>query len=331
MTAETHISRKGQTPRIGLALGAGAARGWAHIGVLRALREIGIEPEIVVGTSIGAVVGGCYVANKLDELEDFARGLSLSRLLSCLDMSFTGSGLISGQKIKRELKKHIKSQNIEQLDRRFAAVATELGSGAEVWLSEGRLVDAMHASFAIPGVFKPAAFEGRWFMDGACVNPVPVSLCKALGADHVIAVSLTPPSGHSRQPPAHSDNRGAYPGAVSDLPPVADLDGPLPGETRSERAPEQAHERKQEQAGKGIPGVFNVMQEAINATLVSLTQTRLAHDAPDAIIAPDVADIGMFDFHRADEAINAGYEMTRQQIPFMDREDLRQGALRLAA
>lgn len=268
------------SPRIALALGGGAARGWAHIGVLRALDELGIRPDIIVGTSIGAVVGGCYVADHLDALEAFARGMSLSRILGCLDLSFSGAGLMSGRKIRLELNKYLKDVKIEEIKRRFTAVATELGTGQEVWLSEGGLVEAMHASFAIPGVFQPVEIGGRWFMDGACVNPVPVSACRALGADIVIAVTV-------------NGSRANSAGEIAEVGLSSADDGV--------RAP-------------AMPGMFNVMMEAFNATLETITQTRLAHEQPDVILSPSVGEIGMFDFHRAEEAILAGYNTAKDKL-----------------
>ncbi|NOU04695.1 MAG: NTE family protein rssA, partial [Hyphomicrobiaceae bacterium] len=177
-------------PLIGLALGGGAARGWAHIGVLKTLAKAGIVPDIVVGTSMGAVVGGCYVADELDELEDFARSLTRRKVLGYLDFNFTGSGLITGQKLCDRLNVKLCDLEIEKLKRRYVAVATEIGSGQEIWLSRGRLVDAMRASYALPGIFRPVQHHGRWLFDGALVNPIPVSVARALGARYVIAVNL---------------------------------------------------------------------------------------------------------------------------------------------
>ncbi len=176
--------------KIGLALGGGAARGWAHIGVLKALIDAGIKPDIVAGTSIGAVVGGCYVAGHLDAIEDFARDLTRRRVFGYLDFNFAGTGLISGQRLCERLDRHLGSKNIEDLERKFVAVATEIGSGHEIWLSRGRLVDAVRASYALPGIFKPVKIDNRWLFDGALVNPIPVSVCRALGARYVIAVNL---------------------------------------------------------------------------------------------------------------------------------------------
>ncbi len=177
-------------PLIGIALGGGAARGWAHIGVLKTLIEAGLEPDIVAGTSIGAVAGACYVTGRLNALEDFAGGLTRRRVFGFLDFNFAGSGLISGQRLNSRLESHLQEFTIEQLDRKFVAVATELGTGHEVWLNKGSLVNALRASFSLPGIFRPVKINGRWLMDGALVNPIPVSVCRALGARIVIAVNL---------------------------------------------------------------------------------------------------------------------------------------------
>ncbi len=176
--------------KIGLALGGGAARGWAHIGVLKALAEAGIKPDIIAGTSIGAVVGACHSAGHLDALEDFARELTRRRIFGYLDFNFAGTALINGQKLCDRLERQLGDLNIEDLDPHFTAVATELGSGHEIWLSRGRLADAVRASYALPGIFRPVKINGRWLFDGALVNPIPVSVCRAHGARYVIAVNL---------------------------------------------------------------------------------------------------------------------------------------------
>lgn len=175
---------------VGLALGSGVARGWAHIGVLRGLQEIGLRPDIVCGTSIGAVVGGSYLAEKLDSVEEWALSLSRVRLARYLDIQFGGGGLIAGRRLTGLLESNLQDLTIEELDRPLACVATELATGQEVWLQKGRLVDAIRASYALPGVFKPIEIDGRLLVDGALVNPVPVSTCRALGARLVIAVNL---------------------------------------------------------------------------------------------------------------------------------------------
>ncbi len=171
------------TPGIGLALGGGAARGWAHIGVLKALSEAGIQLDFIAGTSIGAVVGGCYLCGKLDQLEEWVVSLSRRRVFGMVDLSFGGSGLISGKKLLALFEDHFGGIMIEDLDRPFAAVATELGTGHEIWLKKGLLTQAMRCSTSLPGVFEPVAYGGRWLVDGALVNPIPVSVCRAMAQE----------------------------------------------------------------------------------------------------------------------------------------------------
>ena len=179
-----------QRPNIGLALGGGAARGFAHIGVMRTLLAHGIVPDVIVGTSIGAVVGGCYACHQLESLEAWARGLTVRGVLGYLDISLSGVGLIGGGRLAARLLHAIGETAIEELPVRFAAIATELMTGHEIWLSRGRLVDALRASYSLPGLFPPVRIGGRWLVDGALVNPVPVSAARALGARVVIAVHL---------------------------------------------------------------------------------------------------------------------------------------------
>lgn len=178
-------------PKIGIALGSGVARGWAHIGVLRELEEAGIEADIVSGTSIGALVGACHVAGKLDALEDFARGLNKRRILGLLDFRFRSTGIIGDAKLAELMQEHLSGLAIEDLPKTFVAVATELTTGHELWLHHGDLIQSIRASYAVPGIFTPMAVDGRWLIDGALVNPVPVSVARALGSRVVIAVNLT--------------------------------------------------------------------------------------------------------------------------------------------
>ena len=162
-------------------LGGGAARGFAHIGIIRTLIAKGFTPDIITGTSIGAVVGGCYAAGKLDDIEAWSRSLTRRGLLSYLDVSFGGSGLISGAKLTEKITGGIGDLSIEQLPIRYAAIATEIGTGHEIWITRGRLAEAMRASYALPGIFPPVRLGERWLVDGALVNPVPVSVARALG------------------------------------------------------------------------------------------------------------------------------------------------------
>ncbi|MBS0269372.1 MAG: patatin-like phospholipase RssA [Proteobacteria bacterium] len=297
--------------RIGLALGGGAARGWAHIGVLRALQRAGIKPDIIAGTSIGAVVGGCYAADHLDNLERWARELTPKRIFGYLDLNFAGTGLISGQRLCERLEQHLGDRNIEELGTRFTAVATEIGTGHEHWLSRGRLVDAVRASYALPGVFKPVKMHGRWLFDGALVNPIPVSVCRALGARYVIAVNL------------NFDILGR--GSVISTPEALFAEGEEAlhtheDEPHGKRGVRALLQRQILGKGDGAPGISTVMVDALNIVQDRIARSRLAGDPPDAMISPRLQDVGLFDFHRADEAIERGIQAVERQLDDMVRE-----------
>jgi len=282
-------------PTIGLALGGGGARGFAHIGVLRTLLAHGIEPDIIVGTSIGAVVGGCHAAGRLDVLEEWVRGLTKRGILGYLDISLTGGGLIGGSKLAARLEEKLGNTSIEALPIRFATITTEVGTGHEIWLTRGRLVDAMRASYALPGIFPPVLLDGRWLVDGALVNPVPVSATRVFGARLVIAVNLsTDILGRSMI----MAGEGAEP-----EPPLDPV--PERGGFRSIFGSERALKR-QFAGGSRRPGIPSVMIDAFNIMQDRIARARLAGDPPDVMINPRVGHIGWFDFHRAQEAIEVG-------------------------
>jgi NTE family protein len=296
--------------KIGLALGGGAARGWAHIGVLRALLAAGIKPDLVVGTSIGAVVGGCHLAGRLDDLEEFARSLTKRRVFGYLDFNLAGTGLISGQKLCERLELHLSDRRIEDLDRRFTAVATEIGSGHEVWLSRGRLVDAIRASYALPGIFKPVKIEGRWLFDGALVNPIPVSVCRALGARYVIAVNLNYDIS-SRSAAANAIVQQVEEEPAPEAPPVNE---------RSSVGARWLLTRQLFGRGDDVPGISTVMVDALNIVQDRIARSRLAGDPPDALISPRLQGIGLFDFHRAEDCIARGEAAAKREAEDIARE-----------
>jgi len=291
-------------PVIGLALGGGAARGFAHIGILRALLAHGIVPNVVVGTSIGAVVGGAYAAGQLDTLERWARGLQPRNILGYLDIRLNGSGLIGGDKLASQLEAAIGPTLIEDLPLKFATVATEVRTGHEIWLTHGRMVDAMRASYALPGIFSPVLVGDRWLVDGALVNPVPVSAARALGAEIVIAANLCSDI-FSTTIYAHGPTAGA---------PEAEA-GPSPTKRRFGRLFSAERAMKREFFGSGgRPGISSVMVDAFNIMQDRITRARLAGDPPDLLITPRVGQIGWFDFHRAEDLIAHGARAAERAI-----------------
>lgn len=290
--------------KIGLALGGGAARGWAHIGVLRALHRAGIQPDIIAGTSIGAVVGACELAGQLDELESFARELTRRRVLGYLDFNLSGTGLITGHRLGERLRKQLGDTKIEDLQRRFTAVATEIGTGHEVWLSRGSLVDAVRASYALPGVFRPVKVDGRWLFDGALVNPIPVSVCRALGARYVIAVNLN----------IDISNRGTI-SNISTMPGSdEEMEEAPPVTAKNGMGVRQLLQRQLLGRGEDVPGISTVMVDAFNIVQDRIARSRLAGDPPDSMISPRLHGIGLFDFHRADDLIARGEAAAQREI-----------------
>jgi NTE family protein len=292
-------------PTIGLALGGGAARGFAHIGVMRALTAHGIVPDVIVGTSIGAVVGGCYAARQLDTLESWARSLTVRGVIGNLDINLTGSGLIRGNHLARRLEEALPDIRIDDLPLRFAAIATEFNTGHEIWLTRGRLSDALRASYALPGIFPPVMIGQRWLVDGALVNPVPVSAARALGARLVIAVNLNSDLfGRGTIIASHGSDETDDAAASN-----AQSNGGLLSMFGGERML-----RRQFFGRRGQPSIPTVMIEAFNVMQDRITRARLAGDPADVMVSPRLGQVGWFDFHRAEEAIAIGAEATEKAI-----------------
>ncbi|CVI54988.1 patatin [Agrobacterium sp. TS43] len=285
---EPPVTQIVDTRRIALALGGGAARGWAHIGVLRALDEAGVKIGMIAGTSIGALVGGCYLAGKLDELEEFARSLTMRRIAGLLDLTIGGGGLFGGMRLTKRMQEHLEGLRVENLDHPFIAVATELRTGHEVWIHQGDLVTALRSSYALPGIFEPVQCNGRTLIDGALVNPVPVSVCRAYEQALVVAVNLNYDLFGRSAVVKHaaSPSHGGVAPAVESPP---------------------------------RPGLPGVMVQAFNIIQDRISRSRLAGDPPDLMLHPRINDIGLSEFHRASEAIDRGYEETRSRIPELER------------
>ena len=283
---------------IALALGGGVARGWAHIGVLRAIDDAGIEIKMIAGTSIGALVGGCYLAGKLDELQDFALSLTPRRMIGFLDITLGGSGLISGGKLATRMAEHLGNTRIEDLPKPLVCIATEINTGHEIWLTKGSLIRAIRASYALPGIFEPVKIGNRILVDGALVNPVPVPVCRAFESDAVVAVNLA------------SDVFGR--GTVirdADI----DDDEPIDEEPEVRTNMRGFGDSALLRIGKAL-GVTGIMVESFNIIQDRIARSRLAGDPPDMSINPKVGDIGLAEFHRADEAIELGYKAAQMEI-----------------
>ncbi|MER1966719.1 patatin-like phospholipase RssA [Castellaniella sp. GW247-6E4] len=286
-------------PRIGLALGSGSARGWSHIGVIRVLEKAGISPDIVCGTSIGALVGAAYADGQIEPLETWVRGLTWQGVVGLLDFSVSG-GLIHGERLFSFLRTHLNDTLIPSLPKAYGAVATELASGREIWLREGSVFDAVRASAALPGLFKPAQHEGRLLVDGALVNPVPVSLCRAMGADIVVAVDLNADLIGRHFEPDEAPPP-AEPGALASM--LSRLPLGLGGAKGA--APEAVD----------MPSIFDVLSISLNIMQVRITRSRLAGEPADVMIRPRLANFALMDYHRAAAAIDEGERAARRVLP----------------
>ena len=295
----------GAPPSIGLALSGGAARGFAHIGVIRTLVAHGIKPDVITGTSIGAVIAGVFAAGCLDDFEAWARELTRRRIFGYLDFSLAGSGLIGGDRLFNRLDAALGDLTFQDLPMRMAAVATELRTNHEIWLTRGRIADALRASCALPGIFPPSRIGGRWLMDGALVNPLPVSAARALGARLVIAVNLN----------ADNFGRGTI---IQDHGPDAEDEVRRQAARTARRGLRGRAERLIKRKIFGTPdrpGLSTVMMDAFQVLQDRITRARLAGDPPDVLISPRLSRINLFDFHRAPEVIALGTEAAEKALP----------------
>ena len=292
-------------PRVGLALGSGSARGWAHVGVIRALERAGIQPDLVCGTSIGALVGAAYVGGELERFEQWLLGLGVKEVLSFMDVRMNG-GMIKGERLMEFFRRTFIDRPIEELEKPFAAVATALQTGAEVWLREGSTVEAVRASIALPALFTPVLRDGHLLVDGALVNPVPVSLARAMGADIVIAVDLSSDivSRRSRAEPEPkaaaevSAWRRKLQEGISTLRP--------------------ARARSDEEDAPKLPSILDVITTSLNIMQTRISRSRMAGEPPDAIVAPRLAHLGLLDYHRAKEAIEEGERAVEAALPSLN-------------
>ena len=293
-------------PRVGLALGSGSARGWAHIGAIRGLEERGIKPDIVCGTSIGALVGAYYASGELDQLERWVTSLAWTTVVRLMDVTWRG-GLIRGQRLFNLFRATFEDRDIADLQVLFGAIATELYSGRELWLRHGKVLDAVRASCAMPGLFTPVVRDGSVLVDGGLVNPVPVSMCRALGAEVVIAVDLSwgklgPYRDRTRQRAGESHEVAPreIPGWLGRM---------RPGWIRS----------KVRQEEESIPSIFNVFMTSLDIVEMKVARSRLAGEPADVLLTPLLPDFATMDFHRAKEAIVEGRAAVERMAPLLEQ------------
>ena len=317
-----------RAPRLGLALGSGSARGWAHIGVLQALHEAGVKPDIVCGSSIGALVGAAYAAGELERFSDWVQGLGMRDVFGFMDFNLSG-GMLKGEKLLAFWRRNFADFDIEASPLPFGAVATDLHSGAEVWLREGSIADAVRASIALPGLFTPVVrTDGRLLVDGGIVNPVPTSLARAMGADIVIGVDLNADILHRHMRPlavvppvvprvAEPDpdaDAVAEPEPAPPEPPASSSAG-----WRQRLTPWKRGAAPVQPPPPRVPSVLDVVMTSVTIMQVRITRSRMAGDPPEIVIAPRLSHLGLLDFHRAKDAIAEGRRAAEASLPQLQR------------
>jgi NTE family protein len=297
-------------PRIGLALGSGSFRGWAHIGVIRAIEALGVQIDVVAGCSVGALVGASYLEGRLDRLEAWALGLGALEFARLFDVDLRGGAFVDRARMRQVLVDRVcaAERRIETLDRPFAAVATDITSGKEVWFTEGVLIDAVQASMSLPGLFPPVRHENGWLVDGGLVNPVPVSICRALGADRVIAVNLNGGiAGRYWNGARSGSGNGGLVGSVRAR--LRDVTSRFGGE------PDSGVESVAALPPPRSPGVFETIFGSVHIIQDRITRSRMAGDPPDLLITPRLSDVGLMDFQRARDCIDEGAASVRRIAP----------------
>lgn len=281
-----------QKPKtVSLVLGSGGARGHAHIGVIRALHEMGFEVRNISGCSMGSVIGGIYAADKLDTYTEWAFQLTRGDVVKLLDFSFSLRSIFKGERIFDVLRELVGDRKIEDLDKRFTAVATSLDDEEEVWINSGSLFTAMRSSTAVPGVFSPVHLGGRTLVDGGLVNPLPIAPTLNDTTDLTIAVNLSGVAEDSAPTTAPADDdakKNSYREKIAEF-----LSGLRDDAVGSEDSDFDAADM--------LVKSIDIMQGAI-------ARFKLAAYAPDKTIDIPRNACSFFEFHRAEEMADLGYE-----------------------
>jgi NTE family protein len=285
-------------PRVGLVLGSGSARGWAHIGVIRVLERAGIRPDLVCGTSIGALVAGAYAAGELDRFEEWVLRMRLTDVISFMDVGI-GGGLLKGARLMAFIRRTFPDRAIEELQMPFGAVATALYTGTEIWLRTGSMLEAVRASIAMPGLFTPVLRDDVLLVDGGLVNPVPVSLARAMGAEVLIAVDLS------------SDLLGRHLQVIAEAP-AAEQEVTA---TWMRKLQNNLTSLMGASDASKSPSMLDIVASSLNVMQVRITRSRMAGDPPDVLVAPRLARLALLDFHRAQEAIEEGERAMEAALP----------------
>lgn len=293
-------------PTIGLALGSGGARGWCHIGILRELEAIGVRPDVIAGSSMGALVGAIHAGGALDALEDWAMKLTARSFLRMFDVNLSSGGLVEGTEILAVIRRLLDRERIEDLQIPLAVVATDMATGREVWMTKGDIAQAVRASVALPGIISPYRIGDRWFLDGGLTNPLPVTACRILGADVIIAAN---PNGRFDGTFwADRDRRGLLPPIMTSW---REYLPDMPEALSELFADDPTPERR--------PPYLDVIAASIDIMTDAIRRSKLAGDPPHVLLDAHLAEMTVLDFHRAADAIAEGRRIVRENAQAIRR------------
>ena len=300
--------------KVGLALGSGSARGWAHIGVIKALAEADVRVDYVAGASIGALVGAVYASGNINSLEEVVLQLDWKKIVYFFDVVFPKSGLIDGDKVADFIRGHVGERNIEDLPLPFCAVSTDLATGKEIIIKEGDIIEAVRASISVPGIFTPFKKDDMTLVDGGLVNPVPVSAAREMGADFVIAVDLNHDIVVKKTIAPSHKNMNSDKEPVKTLPEKNKILNALNKRIRAIDIPTLTQIRQWMRMEDPLPNIFEVLVTSINIMETQITATRLRSEPPDLLIQPKLGHLKFLEFNRAKEAILEGYNETKLSL-----------------
>jgi NTE family protein len=300
--------------KLGLALGSGAARGLAHIGVLKTLAEAGITPDLIAGTSMGAFIGALYAADvPIHRIEETALGIDWKRLTRLLDPVIPTSGLIDGKKMLAFMAELLPVRTFEELSLPLAVTATDIETGEAIIIKQGDLLEALRAGLAFPGIFSPARFGSRFLVDGGLCHPVPIDVARNLGADRVIGVCAIPEV-NKQIPEAFLPFRQDQHLRAKPLRELFTAGGIEQVVRRVLWQPE-ASSNAIEETSRKIPNIFRVCAQSVAIMENEINQLRLERNTRDLVIRPQLDGITLLEFHRAAEIIAAGEAAALAALP----------------
>ena len=301
-----HFKKK----KVGLVLGSGGAKGLSHIGVIKFLEEMNVKIDFITGSSIGALIGGAYASGlSIKEIENIALETDLTSTAKLFSPGFGKSGLVTGTKVQEFLTSKLGNKNIEDLKIPFTAVATDIITGEEIHFNKGDLVEAIRASISIPIVFQPVIWNNIVLVDGGLVNPVPINVAREMGADYIIAVNLMSSKNKPESKPnKKSDNK-------------IDLEKPLEIIPVLQRKLEDLiidhkwirnfikHKEKED-----LPGMKKILNRSVQIAQEKLIELSVELYKPEVLIEPEVGNINVFDFYKAEEIIEEGYKTAKEVL-----------------